>query len=64
VYPWIVTLAKSGVDLEELRLKSMVVTDEGLELLSRSFTNFKSLVLISYEGFTTTDLATIAANCR
>ncbi|BAU01727.1 Protein AUXIN SIGNALING F-BOX 2 [Vigna angularis] len=64
VYPWIEALVKSRVDLEELRLKRMVVTDEGLDLLSRSFMNFKSLVLISCEGFTTTGLATIAANCR
>lgn len=64
VYPWIEALARSRVDLEELRLKRMVVTDEGLELLSRSFVNFKSLVLVSCEGFTTVGLASIAANCR
>ncbi|TKY46272.1 AUXIN SIGNALING F-BOX 3 [Spatholobus suberectus] len=64
VSPWIEALAKSRVDLEELRLKRMVVTDESLELLSRSFVNFKSLVLVSCEGFTTVGLAAIAANCR
>lgn len=64
VYPWIEAMAKSGVNLEELRLKRMVVSDEGLELLSRSFANFKSLVLVSCEGFTTDGLAAIASNCR
>jgi len=64
VYPWIEALAKRRVGLEELRLKRMVVSDESLELLSRSFTNFKSLVLVSCEGFTTDGLAAVAANCR
>ncbi|EXB62856.1 Protein AUXIN SIGNALING F-BOX 2 [Morus notabilis] len=64
VFPWIEALARSRVALEELRLKRMVVSDESLELLSRSFANFKSLVLVSCEGFTTDGLAAIAANCR
>jgi len=64
VYPWIEALAKNKVGLEELRLKRMVVSDESLELLSRSFVNFKSLVLVSCEGFTTDGLAAVAANCR
>jgi hypothetical protein len=64
VFPWIEAMAKSGVNLEELRLKRMVVSDESLELLSRSFPNFKSLVLVSCEGFTTDGLAAIASNCR
>ncbi|KAM5551287.1 hypothetical protein ABKV19_026216, partial [Rosa sericea] len=45
------------------RLKRMVVSDESLGLLSRSFLNFKSLVLVSCEGLTTDGLAAIAANC-
>ncbi|KAJ9683190.1 hypothetical protein PVL29_018964 [Vitis rotundifolia] len=64
VYPWIEAMAKSNIGLEELRLKRMVVSNEGLELLARSFVNFKSLVLISCEGFTTDGLAAVAANCR
>lgn len=64
MHPWIEALARSRVGLEELRLKRMVVTDESLDLLSRSFANFKSLVLVSCEGFTTDGLASIAANCR
>ena len=64
VDPWIEALAQSRVGLEELRLKRMVLSDEILELLSRSFSNFKSLVLVSCEGFTTDGLAAIAANCR
>ncbi|PIA26046.1 hypothetical protein AQUCO_10000013v1 [Aquilegia coerulea] len=62
--PWIEAMAISYPGLEELRLKRMVVTDESLELLSRSFANFKSLVLVTCEGFTTDGLAAIAANCR
>ncbi|MCH87250.1 protein AUXIN SIGNALING F-BOX 2-like [Trifolium medium] len=42
----------------------MVVSDKSLVLLSRSFVNFKSLVLVSCEWFTTDGLAVIAANCR
>ncbi|CAK9175167.1 unnamed protein product [Ilex paraguariensis] len=64
VYPWIEAMVKLGVHLEELRLKRMVVSDESLELLSRSFVSFKSLVLVSCEGFTTDGLAAIASNCR
>ncbi|KAA3459465.1 protein AUXIN SIGNALING F-BOX 2-like [Gossypium australe] len=64
VYPWIKALAKSKIGLEELRLKRMVVSDDSLELLSKSFPNFKSLVLVSCEGFTTDGVAAIAANCR
>lgn len=64
VYPWIEAMAKASINLEELRLKRMVVSDESLELLARSFPNFKSLVLVSCEGFTTEGLAAIASNCR
>ncbi|GLT76431.1 hypothetical protein SLA2020_480890 [Shorea laevis] len=64
VYPWVQALANARIGLEELRLKRMVVSDESLELLSRCFPNFKSLVLVSCEGFTTDGLAAIAANCR
>ncbi|KAF8020896.1 hypothetical protein BT93_G1338 [Corymbia citriodora subsp. variegata] len=64
VYPWIEALARSRVNLEELRMKRMVVTDDALELISRAFVNFKTLVLVSCEGFTTDGLAAIAANCR
>lgn len=64
VDPWIEALAHSRVGLEDLRLKRMVLSDFTLDLLSRSFPNFKSLVLVSCEGFTTDGLASIAANCR
>jgi len=64
VYPWIDALSKGCPALEELRLKRMVVSDDCLELLSKSFPNFKSLVLDSCEGFSTDGLAAIAANCR
>uniref|UniRef100_A0A5B7AXN6 F-box domain-containing protein n=1 Tax=Davidia involucrata TaxID=16924 RepID=A0A5B7AXN6_DAVIN len=64
VYPWIAAMARAYPLLEEIRLKRMVVTDDTLKLISRSFKNFKVLVLSSCEGFTTDGLATIAANCR
>ncbi|KAF8392539.1 hypothetical protein HHK36_022884 [Tetracentron sinense] len=64
VHPWIEVMAEAYPWLEELRLKRMVVTDETLELISRSFKNFKVLILSSCEGFSTDGLAAIAANCR
>jgi hypothetical protein len=42
----------------------MVVTDESLELIAKSFKNFKVLVLISCEGFSTEGLEAIASDCR
>ncbi|KAG8388355.1 hypothetical protein BUALT_Bualt02G0117200 [Buddleja alternifolia] len=42
----------------------MVVSDDSLELLAKSFPNFKSLVLVSCEGFTTDVLVAIASKCR
>ncbi|KAI3846717.1 hypothetical protein MKW92_011720 [Papaver armeniacum] len=64
VYPWIDAMAKRYPGLEELRLKRMRVCDASLELLSRSFPNFKSIVLIKCDGLTTDGLVAIAANCR
>ncbi|KAF2298570.1 hypothetical protein GH714_024154 [Hevea brasiliensis] len=64
VYPWIAAMATAYPWLEEIRLKRMVVTDEALELIAKSFKNFKVLVLSSCEGFSTDGLAAIAANCR
>ena len=42
----------------------MVITDESLELIAKSFKNFKVLVLTSCEGFTADGLTAIASNCR
>lgn len=64
VYPWIAAMAGANPWLEEIRLKRMVVTDDSLELIAKSFKNFKVLVLSSCEGFSTDGLAAIAANCR
>lgn len=64
VAPWIAAMATAYPWLEEIRLKRMVVTDDSLELISRSFKNFKVLVLSSCEGFSTEGLAAIASNCR
>lgn len=63
VYPWILAMATAYPWLEEIRLKRMVVTDESLELIAKSFKNFKVLVLCSCDGFSTDGLAAIAANC-
>ncbi|XP_071719617.1 protein TRANSPORT INHIBITOR RESPONSE 1-like [Rutidosis leptorrhynchoides] len=63
-YPWIYEMSRAYPWLEEIKLKRMVVTDESLELISKSFKNFKVLVLSSCEGFSTDGLAAIAANCR
>ncbi|KAG6431876.1 hypothetical protein SASPL_103446 [Salvia splendens] len=63
-YPWIAAMAEAYPFLEEIKLKRMVVTDDTLELISKSCKNFKLLVLTSCEGFTTDGLASIAANCR
>nr|XP_043635699.1 protein TRANSPORT INHIBITOR RESPONSE 1-like [Erigeron canadensis]XP_043635701.1 protein TRANSPORT INHIBITOR RESPONSE 1-like [Erigeron canadensis] len=64
VYSWIDYMSKDYPFLEEIRLKRMVVTDECLELISKSFKGFKVLILSSCEGFSTDGLAAIAANCR
>ncbi|BFG43291.1 hypothetical protein CerSpe_295650 [Prunus speciosa] len=64
VHPWIAAMADAYPWLEEIKLKRMVVTDETLELIAKSFKNFKLLVLSSCEGFSTDGLAAIAANCR
>ncbi|KAL3626029.1 GPI-anchored mannoprotein [Castilleja foliolosa] len=64
VHPWIKAISAAYPLLEEIKLKRMVVTDESLELIARSFKNFKVLVLFSCEGFTSDGLASIVANCR
>ncbi|KAI3836638.1 hypothetical protein MKX03_030587 [Papaver bracteatum] len=63
VSPWIEVMAKNYPGLEELQLKRMVVFDHILDFLSRSFPNFKSIVLVSCEGFTADGVAAIDANC-
>ncbi|KAI5015526.1 hypothetical protein ZWY2020_056916 [Hordeum vulgare] len=62
--PWIEAAARGCVGLEELRMKRMVVSDESLELLAKSFPRFRALVLISCEGFSTDGLAAIASHCK
>ncbi|XP_074368466.1 protein TRANSPORT INHIBITOR RESPONSE 1-like [Apium graveolens] len=64
VYPWVIAMSRAYPWLEEIRLKRMVVSDECLELISKSFKNFKVLVMSSCEGFSTDGLASVAANCR
>ncbi|XP_052480065.1 protein TRANSPORT INHIBITOR RESPONSE 1 isoform X2 [Gossypium raimondii] len=64
VLQWIAEMAGAYPWLGEIRLKRMVVTDESLELIAKSFKNFKVLVLFSCEGFSTDGLAAIAASCK
>lgn len=64
VRSWVAAMAEAAPQVEELRLKRMVVPDESLELISRAFGNFRVLVLVSCEGFSTDGLAAVAANCR
>ncbi|KHG14995.1 transport inhibitor response 1 -like protein [Gossypium arboreum] len=64
VLPWITEMAVAYPWLEEIRLKRMVVTDESLELIAKSFKDFKVLVLASCEGFSTDGLAAIAVSCK
>ncbi|KAL8136321.1 LOW QUALITY PROTEIN: hypothetical protein V2J09_002322 [Rumex salicifolius] len=59
--PWIASLAAAYPAMEEIRLRRMVVTDEGLELIGKKLKNLRELVLC--EGFSTHGLASIAANC-
>jgi hypothetical protein len=62
--PWIEAAARGCVGLEELRMKRMVVSDESLELLAKSFPRFRALILVSCEGFSTDGLAAIASHCK
>lgn len=64
IYSWLVVFASAYPSLEELRLKRMTVTDDSLEFLARAFHGFKSLSLVSCDGFSTNGLASIAAYCR
>ncbi|KAF7803557.1 protein TRANSPORT INHIBITOR RESPONSE 1-like [Senna tora] len=64
IHSWLIVFAKKYPLLEELRLKRMTVTDESLEFLSLSFSNFRALSLMSCDGFSTDGLAAIATNCK
>ncbi|RAL42125.1 unnamed protein product [Cuscuta campestris] len=64
VFPWVAAMSRAYPWIEEIRLKRMVVTDDSLQLISKSFKNFKILVLAICEGFTSDGLSAIAANCR
>lgn len=64
VHSWLLMFAKVYPSLEELRLKRMMVTDESLELLAKSFPGFKALSLSSCDGFSEKGLKAIASHCR
>ncbi|KAK4491687.1 hypothetical protein RD792_002453 [Penstemon davidsonii] len=63
VHSWLVMFAKVYPFLEELRLKRMTISDESLELLAKSFPNFKALSLSSCDGFSDNGLKVIASHC-
>lgn len=64
IHAWLVVFAAKYPFLEELRLKRMAVSDESLEFLAASFPNFKSLSLLSCDGFSTNGLAAITTHCK
>ncbi|GLJ12132.1 hypothetical protein SUGI_0185150 [Cryptomeria japonica] len=64
LYPWIPAMAPVYRWLEKLYLKRMTVTDKDLSAIGDSFPNFKQLILVCCDGFTTTGLAMIASKCR
>ncbi|XP_051128865.1 protein TRANSPORT INHIBITOR RESPONSE 1-like [Andrographis paniculata] len=64
VHSWLLTFAQVYPFLEELRLKRMIVTDESLDLLAKSFPSFKCLSLWSCDGFSEKGLKAIVTHCR
>ncbi|KAK4798274.1 hypothetical protein SAY86_030600 [Trapa natans] len=64
IHSWLLVFADHYPFLEELRLKRMTVSDQSLEFLALKFHNFKSLSLLSCDGFSTDGLAAIATHCR
>lgn len=64
LHPWVLAMAPAYPWLEKLLLKRMTVTDEDLALLADSFPNFKDLVLLYCDGFSTKGLGIIASKCR
>jgi len=64
IHPWLLVTSGAYPWLRELRLKRMTVMDESLELIARSFIDFRALSLTTCEGFNTDGLAVIATHCR
>lgn len=64
IHPWLIVFATAYPFLEELRLKRMVVSDQSLEFLATKFNGFKSLSLLSCDGFSTDGLKSIATHCK
>ncbi|KAL3522166.1 hypothetical protein ACH5RR_015000 [Cinchona calisaya] len=64
IHDWLIVFAKVYPFLEELRLKRMTVSDESLEFLATSFPGFKSLSLLSCDGFSTDGLKAVATHCK
>lgn len=64
IQAWLDVFAKVYPFLEELRLKRMTVSDESLEFLAKSFHGFKTLSLLSCDGFSTDGIKSIATHCK
>ena len=63
-YPWIDAFCKSYPLLEELKLKRMTVCDASLQRIATSFLHFRSLTLITCDGFGSVGLSFIARHCK
>ncbi|XP_009603009.1 protein TRANSPORT INHIBITOR RESPONSE 1-like [Nicotiana tabacum] len=64
IQAWLDVFSKVYPFLEELRLKRMTVSDESLEFLAKSFHGFKTLSLLSCDGFSTDGIKSIATHCK
>eukprot|EP00250_Pteridium_aquilinum_P019984 c24652_g1_i1 orf=164-1876(-) len=62
--PWVEAFCKAYPQLEELRFKRMTVCDNSLEKIAVHLTNFKSLTLITCDGFSSDGLGSIAKTCK
>ncbi|XP_076890348.1 transport inhibitor response 1-like protein [Bidens hawaiensis] len=62
--PWVYVMAGAYRALEKISLKRMLVTDDDLAVIAKSFKGFKELVLVCCEGFGARGLGVIATECR
>nr|AVV48462.1 F-box protein [Bassia scoparia] len=63
-YRWFSVFAQAYPGLEKIHLKRMCVTDDDLELISKSFPSLKEITLVCCEAFGTSGLAFLASNSR
>ncbi|KAL8215548.1 hypothetical protein R6Q57_022385 [Mikania cordata] len=62
--PWVSAMATGYRLLEKIHLKRISVTDDDLTVVAHSFPNFKELVLVCCEGFSTGGLSVVVSECR